>query len=521
MLRTSQVGRRLASALLAVTAAVAAVPFGGAAALAAEPAPLLPSGEQLYSVGYSTPKVGLVSTVDAQVTPRSESIGDATLAEGAGFDAFTGRTFIMQDCEIFVLKENGAVQSLFEVATANGIDPSSCWGFTTVGDGTAFVSGRFGAIPDVTTGEESILRISLTSGEVIGERVVVKVANAANSLGLVALDNAYKFEPVDLAYNSTSAELWAVGYGGYVFRLNPSTGAIDRIFDGFTSGDEWSWGMAVDSNNVLWLNEGDSGNLVSLEPDQGWARSDLPQMTFAGEPWDTDAMWIQPAPPMASGSTVYLTTDCTKPLSVIADVGDTIVIEMQQPGCNGTPFWDEGAGNYANFNNLNGTYFNDVEADEDNDASTPDTKPYQGTATGSGFLKYVSHTQSTIVANDYWGKIARGSQDDWYVMQTRAGGENVVITMKLLGEDGTGAILRPGSTLGVIFTEPADWEPVEFRVTYAGPRTVSPGVSASALAATGADAFGLTVGSALTLLLGLATVTLLRRRRVQRSRSVS
>lgn len=162
----------------------------------------------------------------------------------------------------------------------------------------------------------------------------------------------------------------------------------------------------------------------------------------------------------APSNTVYLTTDCSGPLSVTADIGDTIKLTMQQPGCNGD---NEPVGNYANFNNLNGTYYNGSPA-------------YNGNATGAGFLTYVSHTQGTVKNVDYWAGID-ADQDDWYVMQTGTGVTNVEITMTLRALDGNGTPLRVGSVIGDIYTEPVYQAPVEYLVTWAGPRTTKPALS--------------------------------------------
>lgn len=220
------------------------------------------------------------------------------------------------------------------------------------------------------------------------------------------------------------------------------------------------------------------------------------------------ASGILAGPAAAAPQTINVTVDCGHALSVTADIGDTIVFTMTQPGCNQTT-------NYANFNNLNGTYFNGLGSG------------FVGTATGSGFLDYVSHTQGTVKSNDYWNN--HGGQDDWYVMQTLTGGQDVEITTTLRATDGNGAALQVGSNIADIFTQPnLQSTAVEYLVTYAGPRTSnnsssnsssgspspSASVSSASLASTGQNqsaGFVIAGGAALLLMVGASFVALRKR----------
>lgn len=218
-------------------------------------------------------------------------------------------------------------------------------------------------------------------------------------------------------------------------------------------------------------------------------------------------------PAQAAPQTVNVTIDCTQAVSVTADVGDTIVFTMVHPTCDGK---GGAPGNFANFNNLNGTYFNGLGSG------------YTGTATGAGFLAYVSHTQGTTKNTDYW--FNHGGQDDWYVMQTasNASTASVAITTTLLATDGNGAALAVGSVIADVFTEATYLSPIEYLVTYAGPRTSnnsnsnsssstpSPTASASsaALAATGQSmSAGIVIagGAVLLLVTGAALIALRKR----------
>lgn len=90
-------------------------------------------------------------------------------------------------------------------------------------------------------------------------------------------------------------------------------------------------------------------------------------------------------------------------------------------------------------------------------------------------------------------------------MQTKAGGEDVVITTVLRSKDGNGTPLAVGSVIANVYTESAEFTPQEFLVRYAGPRTIT------RLANTGfthSEWFGTT----LLTLLGGVTVSILSRR---------
>ena len=157
------------------------------------------------------------------------------------------------------------------------------------------------------------------------------------------------------------------------------------------------------------------------------------------------------APAFAAPESINITVDCTQPISVTADAGDTLVFTLVHPGCNGALV---PVGNYANLNNLNGTYY--------------DGATYLGTATGSGFLTYVGHTQGTVKSNDYW--FTHGGQDDWYVLQTDSAVStaSVVITTTLAATDGNGSPLVPGSVIADVYTDLG-----EYLVTFTGPRTLA------------------------------------------------
>ncbi len=225
------------------------------------------------------------------------------------------------------------------------------------------------------------------------------------------------------------------------------------------------------------------------------------------------AAFVISAPAQAAPQTINVAIDCTQAVSVTADVGDTIVFTMVHPTCDGK---NGAPGNFASFNNLNGTYFNGLGSG------------YTGTATGAGFLAYVSHTQGTTKNTDYWD--SHGGQDDWYVMQTESDTStaSVAITTTLLAADGNGTALATGSTIADIYTEAVDRSPIEYAVTYAGPRTSnnsnsnsssstpSPTAAASsvALASTGksmSTGVAIAGGAILLLVLG-ATLVALRKR---------
>lgn len=177
-------------------------------------------------------------------------------------------------------------------------------------------------------------------------------------------------------------------------------------------------------------------------------------------------------PAEAAPKTLNFTVDCAHPISVTADVGDTLIFTMVHPGCDGdAPSDAHPEGNYANLDNVNGTYFTGIGTH------------YQGTARGSGFLNYVSHAPDTYSANDYWYRHA--GQDDWGVLQTASEADGpVVITTTLRAKDGNGIALRRGSVLADIFTQQSMDTSAEYLVTYAGPRTVP---TKPALAQTGLD----------------------------------
>lgn len=449
--------------------------IGVAPVAAVTTAPVLPPYSELYGVGYDTHKVGQINTVDSTVSFLPGDIGDAVQAEGAGFDAATGRTWIMQDCELFAMNPDGSTQSVHNVIGVNSLDLTQCWGFTPVGDGSAYLTARLD-VPldgngDPTVPEpalySTLFRVSLFSGEIMSDPVPIDVDMQTDSGGQPI--DAHLMEPTDLAFNSATGDLWVTTYASYVYLLNPSHGSVSNIFEGFIAQNEWSWGMAVDPNNVLWLFVGDDvswNQLVTLAPDNNWQRYDFPDVTVPGsnEVFNTDAMWIRDTTPVeGTGHVINISVTCDSPIDVTADIGDTLVFTLQHEGCDGSNYWDDPAGNFANFNNLNGTYFSDYE--------TGGQMPYQGTATGSGFLTYVGHTQNTKMSYDYWGRIANGSQDDWYVLQTPHGGDDVVITTVLRAVDGNGSALAVGSVIANVFTEPAEVSPEEFLVTYAGPRS--------------------------------------------------
>jgi hypothetical protein len=255
---------------------------------------------------------------------------------------------------------------------------------------------------------------------------------------------------------------------------------------------------------------------VTLSPDNSWERHDFPDLTIAGTStnFESSAMWIKDtAPPAGTGHVINITVNCDEPIDVTADIGDTLVFTLKHDGCNGSFNWGDPAGNFANLNNLNGTYFSDVTYDVDNNPNTPDVAPFQGNATGSGFLTYVGRTQNTKMAYDYWGKLANGSQDDWYIVQTEAGGQDVVITTILRATDGNGTPLAVGSAIANIYTESVDYAPEEFLVRYAGPRTVT------TLAKTGVDSAGYVGSVALLLILGttLMAIRMMSRKKTQKS----
>ncbi len=210
------------------------------------------------------------------------------------------------------------------------------------------------------------------------------------------------------------------------------------------------------------------------------------------------------SPASAAPQTINVTIDCAHAVSVTADVGDTIVFKMTHPGCNGAAYGHALGGNFANLDNLNGTYFAGIGSG------------FEGTATGSGFLDYVSHTQGTFTDTDYWHD--HGGQDDWYVMQTDSTESTsaVEITTTLRSTDGNGASLGVGATIADIYTQPDGTTPVEYAVTYAGPRSDT---SSSALASTGRSTSNellLVGGAAVLLLVGGVLLALLRRRSYSR-----
>lgn len=292
---------------------VVLVLIGVAPASADTVAPLLPVNSELFGVGYYSPfKVGKINTVDSTVSLLPEDVGDAEAAEGAGYDSVTGKTWIMQDCELFSMNPDGSTQSVFSVITENDLALTGCFGFTPRGDGTAYLTARL----DVPVDDPdpalytTLFTVSLFSGEVIGSPVSIDLSNPNYPGGIIA--NPYNLEPTDLAYNPVTGDLWVTSYEGYVYLLNPVDGSISNIFDGFISLGEWSWGMAVDSNNVLWLSVGNAvtwKQLVALSPDSDWERHDFPDTTVPGstEVFNTDAMWIRVTTPPAGSESNNVT----------------------------------------------------------------------------------------------------------------------------------------------------------------------------------------------------------------------
>lgn len=258
-------------------------------------APALPDGQSLFAVGYGNSTAGEVNTADGTFSLFSNPVGAAAGGtEGAGYDPVTNKTWIMQDCELFELNPDGSSTSVFDVAALNPEPIFSCWGFTTIGDGTGYLSGRIDS--DDNTSNE-IFRVSLTSGEFIGASVPVDSTSSTLDPGTGLQINDRKLEPTELAYNQTTGDLWVAGYEGYIYRFDPVTGAISNIFGGLVTSAQWTWGMAVDSNNVLWMSVGDQSTwteLVALQPENGWARYHFTNAVVAGTttPFDSDAMWI-------------------------------------------------------------------------------------------------------------------------------------------------------------------------------------------------------------------------------------
>lgn len=247
----------------------------------------MPDNLELYGVGYTANKVGKFNTTDGQVTLLPEGVGDAGAAEGAGYDPVTETTWIMQDCELFGMNPDGSTASRFLVTLYEGSPISECWGFTPIGDGTAYMSGRLDAPADEPWRSSTLFKVSLLSGQIIGEPIAIDITT-------------HFMETSELAYNSITEDLWASSYDGFIYLLNPDDGSITQIFEGFVDNEEWSWGMAVDSNNVLWIYledippaEGERFSaLVTLDTENNWARYDFPAFDF-----DTDAMWIRDTTP--------------------------------------------------------------------------------------------------------------------------------------------------------------------------------------------------------------------------------
>lgn len=281
-----------AQAAIASTLVSGLLVFAGAFPAAATPvAPLMPDNLGLYSVGYSVNKVGIFDTTDGQVSLLPEDVGDAGGAEGGGYDPVTGITWIMQDCELFMMNPDGSTVSRYSVTSSRGSLISDCWGFSPIGDGTAYMSGRMDAPVDDPWTSSTLFKVSLLSGEIIGEPVAINITD-------------YTMETVELAYNSITNDLWASSYDGYIYLLNPDDGSISQIFDGFANNGEWSWAMAVDSNNVLWIylediptdTEGVRVSALVTLNTENWERYDFPASDF-----ETDALWIHNTTPVGEG----------------------------------------------------------------------------------------------------------------------------------------------------------------------------------------------------------------------------
>jgi hypothetical protein len=116
------------------------------------------------------------------------------------------------------------------------------------------------------------------------------------------------------------------------------------------------------------------------------------------------------APIAAAANTIIINSDCQTAVDLYANVGDTIIITMNA-GCTDPAgyIW-----------NLNGTRLVDD--------------------TGSGFL-----SQPSSIVNPGENNSQSGYVDDWYVYY--AGSGTTVVTTTLLGTDGAGNPLVPGSVV--------------------------------------------------------------------------
>lgn len=265
---------------------------------------LLPEGQTLYGVGYDTPQVGVFDLSDRTVEMLPQTVGDAGGAEGAGFDPFTEETWIMQECELFTLNADGSVNSTWPAPILNSVTMTECWGFVPIGDGTAYMTGRLGS---GQSEDNRLIHVSLVTGSVLTAPLKSTVDSTTLDPTTQNQIPRFSLEPVDLAYSSRG-DLWVSAYDGYFYRLNPTSGVIDLIYDGFTRASEWTWGMAFDANDVLWAFMGDPASwdtIVSLEPYSNWARSDYPEITIAGTQtlFNSDALWVS-GTPTSDGSSV-------------------------------------------------------------------------------------------------------------------------------------------------------------------------------------------------------------------------
>lgn len=258
-------------------------------------APSLPSGQKIMAVGYDSNVVGEINSVTGAVDVLPQQIGtDAQMAEGAGYDPVTGKTWVMQDCQLHELNADGSTVMRIDIQLENNRTIFGCWGFTPIGDGRAYLTGR-DAINQ--SDEWKLYVIDLADGLILSETTPQDTAVVGSS---GTTYQPWELEATELAYNPASQDLWVAGYLGLLYRMDPSTGVISNLYEDMVVYGEWVWGMAVDSNNVIWAsvgyNVGDWDGFVAFEPENNWARIDLPGMVISGTTtiFNSDAMWMTP-----------------------------------------------------------------------------------------------------------------------------------------------------------------------------------------------------------------------------------
>jgi hypothetical protein len=147
----------------------------------------------------------------------------------------------------------------------------------------------------------------------------------------------------------------------------------------------------------------------------------------------------------AAPAVVNVTVVCPEPLSVTANVGDTIVFTFAS-SCN----FDPGV-NEWNIWNINAA---------------------DGSGSAAGFLSFVSTTAAMQCGSDFAGCYTAGyySNSDWYVDSGFTAG--ITITTVLSALNGQGLAIAPGVALGALSNDVAGVSsPWAVAIIWNGPRT--------------------------------------------------